>query len=340
MESPTVTVLMCVYNGERYLREAIKSVLSQTFTDFEFLIVDDASTDSTWEILQEYETRDPRIRLVRNPNNIGLTKSLNKGLEAARGQYIARMDADDISLAERLEKQINFLEDNLDVGGIGSAVRPIGSSGEIGDVWTFPEKHSFIKWSLCFFYNPIVHPTVMVRRNILRQVGGYNEEMTVSQDYELWSRLVHLTDLANLPDVLLMLRKHEANITSKHIQEQQQNSALIAYKMITHILNESISFEKMVRFCDFVWNSKNLNSSDLSYVVKVIRKLYQMFLRDSLPNCIEKKRIQLDAIQRVSKLLHGRAYDMRILKAHCEALIIKNFRPEYFFVKFITRTHR
>ncbi len=126
---PRVSVLMSVYNGERFLRDSVESILGQTFTDFEFLILDDGSTDSTCEILEEYANKDARIVLVRNDRNLGLTRSLNKGLRLVRGEYLARQDADDISLPKRLEMQVKFLDAHPEVGVVGSALEIIDENG-------------------------------------------------------------------------------------------------------------------------------------------------------------------------------------------------------------------
>ena len=152
--NPIVTVLMSVYNGERYLNEAIDSILAQTFTDFEFLIIDDASTDSTPKILHSYD--DPRIRIVTNEENLGLTKSLNKGLALAQGEYIARMDADDISLPERLMMQLNFLIDNKTVPLVGSGAIMIDEDGKSIGKMNLPilaeDNYTHLQFINCFVH--------------------------------------------------------------------------------------------------------------------------------------------------------------------------------------------
>ena len=129
MLKPKVSVVMAVYNGEQYLQEAIESILSQTFSDFEFIIVDDASTDCTPEIVQNYAKYDKRIRLMRNKRNLGLTKSLNRGLNVSQGIYIARQDADDLSLPKRLELQVHFLDDHIEIGALGAGVEIVDEKG-------------------------------------------------------------------------------------------------------------------------------------------------------------------------------------------------------------------
>ncbi len=160
---------MSVYNGEKYLREAIDSILGQTFKDFEFLIIDDGSTDSSVEIIRSYA--DPRIRLIQNEENIGLSRSLNKGLKLARGEYIARMDADDISLPRRLAAQVGLLDKQPDIGLVGTSIQLIDCDGERMHVHRVPTTHAQILWALCFT-TPLAHPSVVFRKVIIECVGG------------------------------------------------------------------------------------------------------------------------------------------------------------------------
>ena len=169
---PLITVLMSVYNGERYLHEAIESILNQTFTDFEFLIINDGSTDSTRDIITSYT--DSRIRLIDNEQNIGLTKSLNKGIDLARGKYIARMDADDISMPERLEVQYNFLEKNIEYSLVSSGAYLIDeNNNQIGELYR-PYNYEMILGYI-FFFNPIIHPSVLFEKKEIIECGKYNE---------------------------------------------------------------------------------------------------------------------------------------------------------------------
>lgn len=206
---PTVSVLMSVYNGERYLAEAVESILNQSFTDFEFIIINDGSTDRTSEILCQYT--DSRIRLVEQAN-MGLTRSLNKLLALTRGKYVARMDADDISLPERFAQQVAFLDSHPDTGVVGTAalVRDEIKGGE----WIYPVATSDerIRRSLVKG-NPLVHTSVMMHKSVIEKMGGYNESYTFAQDYELWTRLIKHTKMANLPDILVIHREHSGAIS-------------------------------------------------------------------------------------------------------------------------------
>lgn len=209
MNNPKVSVLMCVYNCEKYLREAMDSVLSQTFNDFEFIIINDGSTDNSKSILESYSDR--RIRLFNNSNK-GLTKSLNEGIGYSRGEYIARMDADDISFSERLKKQVDFLESNKDVAMCGTWAEFINTRGEYITDYKTPVSDSDILKEL-IFHNPFVHPSVMIRKEIFEKVGLYDENFRFAQDYELWTRIVTKYKTTNIPEKLLKYRLLKEGIT-------------------------------------------------------------------------------------------------------------------------------
>lgn len=210
---PRVTVLMPVYNGGKYLNEAIESILNQTFTDFEFLIIDDGSTDNSVQIIQSYQ--DYRIRLECNETNQRLIFTLNKGIDLAQGEYIARMDCDDISLPERLAKQVDFLDTHLDVSLCGTTLSVMNS----GVAFDHPSHPDEIKCRL-LFNCCINHPTVMMRKDILISNNCYyNADALHAEDYDLWIKLANITKLANINEVLLFYRMHPEQVTSKYSVE-------------------------------------------------------------------------------------------------------------------------
>ena len=200
-KAPKVTVLMPVYNGEKYLRKAIESILNQTFKDFEFLIINDGSSDDSVKIIEEYGKNDSRIRLVHNETNMNLVPSLNRGLELAQGEYIARMDCDDISLPKRLEKQVAFMDKNADIAVCGSWIRMFDKAN---DVVRYPERHDNIKCSL-LFYNALAHPSVIMRRSFLNKFQVRYERI-LAEDYDIWQRLSFIGKLHNIPEILLNYR--------------------------------------------------------------------------------------------------------------------------------------
>tara|TARA_R110000782_G_scaffold6616_2_gene22729 strand:+ start:1003 stop:1905 length:903 start_codon:yes stop_codon:yes gene_type:complete len=213
MTQPKVTVLMSVLNGEDYLREAIDSILAQTFTDFEFLIIDNASTDGTATIIASYD--DARIRCIRNDDVLTLTQSLNKGLEAARGEYIARLDADDIAFANRLDKQVRHLDDHPDVALVASVATDFGNGAPLPGVPgpTPPNNHDDLLVALARD-SIIAHSSIMFRRQDVMKIGGYPGEYAYCMDYLLYFRLARHHRLGCLPEPLVAIRSHPSQITS------------------------------------------------------------------------------------------------------------------------------
>jgi glycosyltransferase involved in cell wall biosynthesis len=227
---PKVTVLMSVFNGAEYLGEAIESILMQTFTDFDFIIIDDGSTDETWETLTEYAERDNRIALFQNQENIGLTRSLNKGLKFAQGSYIARQDADDISRSDRLQKQVACLDEHPEVALVSSNIEFIDSENRTLSRTQKNGDAHLVAWYLLFYNCLGGHSQVMFRREPVMRLGGYADTYRYSQDYELWLRLVNEGDIAILPDVLQQWRDHSENISFK-VSTQQEALALAAARL-------------------------------------------------------------------------------------------------------------
>jgi len=198
---------MGVYNEEEFLDTAIESLLTQTYRNFEFIIVDDASTDTTRDIATSYD--DDRIEVLENKQNQGLTYSLNRALEYASGKYVARQDADDISEPNRLERQVAFLEEHDDVAVVGTGATLIDGDGNALDTrigYCYPTHRDFLE------KNCLVHGSILARRDVLEDVGGYDEFFRYSQDYELWLRLARTEQLANIPEPLYNLRIHDKSV--------------------------------------------------------------------------------------------------------------------------------
>jgi len=229
MRNPKVTVLMSVYNGEKYLKEAIDSILNQTFSDFEFIIINDGSTDNTLQILKKY--KDSRIIIINNSKNIGLTKSLNIGIKKTRGEYIARMDADDISLSNRLNEEVIFLENNNKCAVVGTFIKMINEKSKIIGIEEKPITNKKIK-KLLVVDNCIIHGSTMIRKKCLEEVGHYDESFVRSQDYDLWLRMSEKYELANIPKYLYVWRKNRDSIESRFMNDQKRYVKLAKEKKI------------------------------------------------------------------------------------------------------------
>lgn len=204
MASPRVTVLMTAYNCERFIRDSVGSVLGQTYHDFELLIVDDASTDGTFDILSSFD--DARIRILRNESNRGVAYSRKKALANALGEYVAILDADDISLPSRLEEQIGYLDENPSVALVGSANYVMDDNGNIIDKWAASIPAHVIRWKL-LFGNCLCHSTVMFRRQAAIEVGGYDESVFAGEDFDFYVRMALRHDIAALDSVLALWRR-------------------------------------------------------------------------------------------------------------------------------------
>jgi hypothetical protein len=217
-EIPRVSVVMPVHNGGPYLEPAVDSILGQTFTDLELVIIDDGSTDSTAQVLRRYQMSDPRVR-VHHQEKTGLVVSLNRGCGEARAAYIARMDADDVAFPDRLMRQLELLDRHPQVALVGSAVVRIDEAGREIKRNICPTSHAEIVRALAE-YNCFTHSTVMLRADVLAAVGGYREAYLHAEDYDLWLRLSERYELANLGDPLVYYRVYTDQVSVRHLQQQ------------------------------------------------------------------------------------------------------------------------
>jgi hypothetical protein len=217
--TPIVSVVMPTYNGARFLREAVGSILNQTFRDHELIVVDDASTDSSPHILAEFN--DDRMVIITNDRNLGIAGATNRGLAAARGEYVALQDHDDISLPRRLDVQVDFLRSHAKVSLVGSAATLIDEKGNAYDEYREPEDDIDLKWEV-MFRCPFRHTTVMIRRKELLDIGGYSGDLEngSASDYDLLSRITMRSQVQNLREPLVLWRRH-AEATSIRYQESQ-----------------------------------------------------------------------------------------------------------------------
>ena len=220
---PMISVVMSVYNGEKYIREAIESILNQTFSDFELIILDDGCTDHTEEIIKEYT--DKRIRYTKNPGNLGLAGSLNRGLELARGKYIARMDSDDVALTDRLQKQVDYMENHPDVILLGGQSELLQNDIVMKNDFHAPVEDDEIRLMI-LYHNPFLHPTVMIRGDVVRK-NALRYQNRYVDDYDLWIRMLPYGKMHNLEDTLLKYRVHDNNFSvvnkNTHIDDAEQS---------------------------------------------------------------------------------------------------------------------
>lgn len=219
MKKPLVTILMPVHNGEKYLREATDSILCQTFNDFVFLIIDDGSTDNSANIIKSY--KDKRIVFLMNEKNIGISKTLNLGIDNSDTKYIARMDQDDISFPNRIAEQVNFMETNPNIGVCGTWMLAFNAKNQ-SILKKRPIKNNAIKVAF-LFHNPIAHPTAMIRKNILDENNlRYDPLYDGLEDYDLWERISADAKMENIPKALLRYRLHETQLSRISMARQEK----------------------------------------------------------------------------------------------------------------------
>ncbi len=279
--NPLVSVILPVYNAEKYLRDAIRSVLDQTLNDFELLLIDDGSSDNSLAIMRSFT--DSRIRIIQNDSNRGLIYSLNKGIEISKGKYIARMDADDLCVAERFEKQVDFLEKNLAVGICGSDYYNFSDHG-VGKSITLKDKNVIRAWLL--FSPPLCHPTVMFRASMLKNNHLlYDSAYKHVEDYELWTRAALITDIVNLQDFLLYYRDHAGQVSHQKREEQIANSKKVQGKYLGAL---GFAFtEDGLNIHNFISSNKRITS--LQMLQDINGWLFDLVNQNSESNNIDAK---------------------------------------------------
>lgn len=253
---------MPVHNGAAHLAAAMDSILSQTLRDFEFIIVDDASTDDSASIVKGY--RDPRIHLILSRDRLKLSGALNLGLDQARGTYVARMDADDISLPDRLAVQVQHMEKHIDLGLCGGWIRYFGAQS---GVLRRPTSHEAIQ-AFSLLDNPFAHPTVMLRRDLVDHHGlRFNGDYFPTEDFELWTRAMRLFTVTNLPRVLLRYRAHAASLTGSDWSAMDEQAVRIVSAQLAPLRlspsPESLRFHRQLALGRLVMTAETLGHAEI-----------------------------------------------------------------------------
>lgn len=296
MAKPKVSWIVPVHNQEEYVVESIYSILGQTFEDFELIVINDASTDNTHDLVAALS--DKRIKIINNNINVGVSKSLNTGIESSNGQYIARMDGDDICTPDRLEKQVEFMDLNPEIAVCGSHIEILGGTHRIVKR---PLGSQAIK---CFLLAgpPFSHPSVMLRKSLLQEHNlYYDESFSTAQDYELWSRILQIAPGWNLDEVLLKHRLHDGQVSVTKLAEQDCNADRVRQKVIKSlgIDADACQFEMHARLFRNTLETGNANIEwSISWIDNLIEKNSEAnvfdakalneFLRLSLKHYIDK----------------------------------------------------
>ncbi len=241
INEPSISVIVPVYNGGKFIKEAVDSILNQSFSDFELIVVDDCSNDDTYEIVDELKRTDKRLRIYQNNSNVGVAATLNFGISVAKGKYIARMDADDISASNRLFRQLKYLENNPDLDIVGSWYQTFGEGKE--RIIKTPVIHEKIRDTL-FFGNCIAHPTVMFKKESFNRYC-YSLKHLHTEDYELWCRTIDKLKFANIPEILLKYRVHKKQVGSAYRTEQDEYSDKVKLRNLEQISVDLENFDKV-----------------------------------------------------------------------------------------------
>ena len=303
---PKVSVLLPVYNGEKYLPEAVDSILAQTFTDYEFLIIDDGSTDNSFKILKSY--KDKRIKLIKNEKNIGLSLSLNKGINLASGEYIARMDQDDISLPNRLEEQLEYFSLHKEISILGSWFKVISGDNpfKIKKEYKWPEDSEDCAFLLYYFGDsPVAHPSVMFKKNEIKRLGGYNQKYKIANDLALWFKIIQNNQkIGNVPNCLLYLREHANNTSNNDLTLKEHNIVLSLF--ISPLIGKSISNSKATLFRPINWINNNKINNRIAYdILNIKMKVLTDFINKYGLNINKAMKFSVDiwvSLQNIFKL--------------------------------------
>jgi len=322
--NPLVTVLMPVYNGGEYLKLSIGSILLQTYKDFELLIINDCSTDNSMEVIQSFN--DSRIVVHSNPVNMGQTKSLNAGLRLAKGRYIVVNDADDLSLPQRIEKQLDFITKHPEYPVVGCSAYIMNKNGRISRIFQKAIDQRTIQ--ICPLSEPpLIHGSVIMNREVILGEGGYNESFRICQDYEMWSLLMrkgfHVT---NLPDILVGIRHYAESLSFRESEAQTIENGRTIQANVEAFTNLTITLDEAVRQRLFLAAPERLSEEEFSKAERLFVQQYrnhreQIFLKTDLKKRLFKTyaKLALDAAR------NGRHKESRKI-AYCY-LVNYGFQP-------------
>lgn len=261
---------MSVYNGHKYLAETIDSILNQTLADFEFVLIDDGSNDGALEIMKTKQAGDQRIKLLQNEKNIGLAASLNRGIGIAKGKYIARMDADDICLPTRFQKQVDYLEKHSEIWFLGCGIYHINDNGNTIKEVVYSDNPKKLRWNMIFGNEGVVaHPCVMMVTEKIKKYGAYKLTQA-SQDLELFSRFFDFTPLpiTNLQEPLVKCRWHENSFSVKHAELQRNVSNEIRLNTLNKAFNKKYSFQTVEAFRLLNYRNHTYSKEQLILLIK------------------------------------------------------------------------
>jgi glycosyltransferase involved in cell wall biosynthesis len=291
---------MAVYNGERYLEEAVDSILGQTFTDFELVVVDDGSTDSTLEILERLSSGDGRVRVISRDHR-GMVPTFVEASGHARGAFIARMDADDVALPQRLERQLEVFESRPELGALGTWLHYIQPDGRARGEWRTPVGSALVAWSLNFG-TALANPTVTLRRELYESVGGDREEYAYASDYDLWIRLAEKTLLDNIPEHLLLRRVHPESDTIRNPDAYEIQTRQLALASIEERFDVENAAQGLEAARSLITSPASADERVLREAARFTERLFDQY-RGVVPlTHAEEDAIRADAARRLAEI--------------------------------------
>jgi len=335
MKRPLVTVLMAMYNGGEYLKQTIRSVLDQTYGDFEFLIINDCSTDNSLEIIESF--RDDRITVYNNTQNLGQTPSLNVGLKLAKGDYFARMDGDDIALPQWLEAQIDYMEKHSQYSVVSSYAVAIDEKNRIKKLYQPPvNREDIILRSL--ITSPIHHVGSIFKKKEIIENGGYDNRYVYAADYELWERLMRNGfEITTNPEILVAIREHGSSVSrSEHGRSDLEEIKEIAGKNILQFVNAQISENEISLFCRANYDEGNLTDTEFSAALEATKKIYRnltpsLKVDDGRKKQWKRQRVMTIYLKRIFAVINQEDYSS---VKHLSFDAMKEFGPLSLFIVF------
>lgn len=295
---PQVSVITTVHNGARFLAAAIESILAQRFTNFEYLLLDDASTDESGAIIVRYAAADARIIPLHKPISINHSHALNAALPHARGEYVAILDADDLAHPERLARQVDYLTEHPDVGVVGAQVNQIDDEGRTRHAMTFPTTWALARWTI-LFGTPVLHSAAMVRRAVLESIGGYSAHWKYANDYSLWATLLDRTRITNLPETLVSYRRHAQQTSSTIATPQQGEVWLLIYRMLAERLGLRSALNDIGVLYHGVRSVLLADEASLLRAADLLTSIWKRYLEVEHPDPVAEDAISADCARRL-----------------------------------------
>ena len=302
---------MSAYNVAAYLDEAVRSILDQTFRDFEFIIIDDGSTDATASILKRYAALDSRIQVYRQEKNQGMISALNRGCRLARGQYIARMDADDVSLSGRLERQLQYIDQHPQIGILGTWIYNMDQNGSVKTAWCPPTNPKMLRWTN-FFGVCVSHSAVLMRREVIEKLEFYRPGMAHVEDVDLWLRASSITEFGNVPEILIKYRVWSASTHQVGLQTRRERHVQLLASHIKDLLKVEPAIEAVAGLRQTRVGPPPENLRKIRLTAALIQQLYGTFVKKNNLTSEERREISWDAAKKVASLaLQASRFDAR-----------------------------